>query len=233
MFLASPATCGCKRRAVISDILMTMSASTGRAIRVFGSVTFALLAGACAPVATETVHGPDGTPWVSMNCAGGMQACWTEAATECPQGYVVADSAVVTSVGVPYDTPTGQMLFKCADRAGSPVATSGGEPTAAAPADAAPAADPSTCLHALEHFDEIAATWVATHRDRSAAPRPSGVEFVSACRELPAEAQTCLVAPFRKTHEDRCELTLAGLDRATRRRLDALFLTPADERASP
>ncbi len=204
-----------------------------RAIRAFGSVAFALLAGACVPVVAETVHGPDGTPWVSMSCAGGMQACWKEAATECPHGYVVADTAVVASVGVLYNTPTGEMLFKCADGVRSPVATSGGEPPAVAPANAMSTADPSTCLHALEHFDEIAATWVATHRDRSAAPRPSGVEFVSACRELPAEAQTCLVAPFRKTHEDRCELTLAGLDRATRRRLDALFLAPADEQASP
>ncbi len=196
-----------------------MGATPRRAV----AIAFALLAAACAPVATEPVRGPDGTQWVSTSCAGGMQACWKEAAAECPQGYVVADSAVVASAGLFYEPPTGQMLFKCGGPDGAAVVT----------ADTSSAVDASTCLHALEHFDEMAATWAATHRDRSAAPRPSGVEFVAACRELPADAQACLVAPFRKTHEDRCELTLVGLDRRTRNRLDVLFLAPEDQQASP
>jgi len=208
------------------------SCASGRVARVASALAcaaFGLLASACTPVVTEPVRGPDGTQWVSMTCAGGMQDCWREAGEECPQGYVVADSATLTTAGALYDSTTAQMLFQCRDPAARP---DGPRPQAAF-AGPAPAVDPLTCLRAYESFDETAARWVATHADRSAARTPSPTEFLKVCSELPADAQECLAAPFRQTHEDRCELTLAGLDRRTRRRVDALFLTPEDREASP
>ena len=100
-------------------------------------------------------------------------------------------------------------------------------PAVVAPPVATAAPITSACRLAVADAPAYATRWAETHPDDK--PRitgPSVDEFMATCRELPEEAQRCLVLEYAEKHNDACVISFDGLPPKYRTSVALLFSTP-------
>lgn len=80
---------------------------------------------ACAGAQSSRVVGPDGKVWISIECRRSQTNCYEEAGTQCPRGYIIANSdgehgtAYVSNYNqyggytIPIHTFHGQLFIQC------------------------------------------------------------------------------------------------------------------------
>jgi hypothetical protein len=180
----------------------------------------------------DRVQGPDGAS-ILIAC-GAMAECYQKAGDRCPSGYEVVDrekhdgtasaaamtgdvdaqhgTADAVSVGASVAVPNGEMLVRC----------KGGAKAFADRMEARTVdLQAATCARAFERISALANQWADDSPDKQPADTlPSRGRFVAVCLEMPAEVQACLAS----SRSDECKSRLGSLPRASKHRLDAMFL---------
>jgi hypothetical protein len=185
-----------------------------------------LLAGC---VSVTHVRGPDGTDtWFSVACSGPRTGCYEAAAEQCPEGYIIADSASTSSTFITgshgsvtgFSTNEGNLLIQCkTDRPSRSV-----QREEAQEAALAPVRDTTRCQQAYRHVEELAARWAEWFQGEAAAKAPKPSAFERVCMALDEDMQLCLTSSYASGHGDACLAKFEALPDQTRKQLDALLL---------
>jgi hypothetical protein len=168
---------------------------------------------ATACVSTRAVVGPDGTTWYQSACYGSV--CSTEAARNCPDGYIVGGDA------------SGAPIYQCADDyVANRVPRQSSALVAPSGHDWLPS-DVFVCDHVRSQFAAAASNWARAHGGVARSSPPARDAFLEACVPLAQEAQGCLYPQYYADHRAACDRTMSALPASAKVQLDAVFEEPS------
>jgi hypothetical protein len=195
-------------------------------MRLWSASLFAIISlAATACVSTHTVVGPDGTTWYQSTCGAHFYSvCATEAARNCPDGYIVGADA------------SGAPIYQCADdyvanrvpqQSSAMAAPWQQSAMAAPPGHGWLPSDVFVCDHVRSQFAAAASNWARAHGGVARSSQPARDAFLEACVPLDQEAQGCLYPQYYEGHRAACDRTMSALPASAKQQLDAVFEEPS------